>query len=597
MIRLLLTVLLLLSAAASRAETTVRIGAGGELILGGYDPSRRDDPAQAKALDAAAREIRRLGFTSHESYVRWNLCEIAPGRYDWSVYDRYVEVYKRHGLKWVPFLIVGSPYTLPEWYFKSDQQQGYVCLEHGEESHVQSLWNPALRGHVARFLKAFAEHYRDSGVIESVLLGITGNYGEAIYIASGNDWTADVWGQYHTHSGFWAGDPYAVKDFQNRLARQYKSIARLNAAWGADYAAFDRIQPFLPTAEGRNNRAKLDFVNWYIGSMNDWARFWMAETRKHMPKAEIYLCTGGHAPPEHGADFGEQCRIAAEVNGGVRITNEASRYALNFSLTRWVASAGRQYGAYYSFEPAGEVDLGGVVARVYNATASGAKGLHYYEPNIFRSKEATATFETYGPFFQQSDPLLEVAVYYPQTDIKLRGQKFLEPVMELRDRFDFGYMSDNQIRDGGLKSVKALVMLQGTVAEGETWQRIAEWVRRGGLLLYADGIGRLETVEGQEAPLMRVIRGETTLGKGRVVHYRGAPDAAYMDLCAATLARAPELSAPVRAAIAADGKADGVFLAVTQPDTRLWLNTGVQPVTRDGHAIPAHGMGETAATK
>ena len=82
--------------------------------------------------------------------------------------------------------------------------------------------------------------------------------------------------------------------------------------------------------------------------------------------------------PPHGSNFAEQCRVAAKHKAGVRITNEASNYALNFALTRWVASAGKHYGAYYGFEPAGGVDENGIVARIYNATASGANQLFDY---------------------------------------------------------------------------------------------------------------------------------------------------------------------------------------------------------------------------
>jgi len=45
-----------------------------------------------------------------------------------------------------------------------------------------------------------------------------------------------------------------------------------------------------------------------------------------------------------------------------------------------VASATRFYGTYCGFEPASEVSPNGVVARAYNATASGARALHYYIP-------------------------------------------------------------------------------------------------------------------------------------------------------------------------------------------------------------------------
>ena len=73
--------------------------------------------------------------------------------------------------------------------------------------------------------------------------------------------------------------------------------------------------------------------------MTEYSRFWLRETRKNFPRGDIQLCTGGDSPPELGSDFGEQSRISAAIGGGVRITNEGSNYANNFSLTRWVASA------------------------------------------------------------------------------------------------------------------------------------------------------------------------------------------------------------------------------------------------------------------
>lgn len=571
----------------------VKIGRGGQLIIGGFDPARKEDvEPMTRSLEAAMPALKQLGVTSHEGYVRWNLCEPEPGKYDWSVYDRYVEIYKRYGMKWVPFLIVGSAYSLPKWYYKNRQAgyQGYVCLEHGEESDVQSLWNPALREHVARFIRAFCEHYRDTGVIESILLGITGNYGEAIYIATGNDWTADIYGPYHTHAGYWAGDPYAVKSFQQWLAKKYGRVGALSRAWGRACQRFEEIRPFLKK-DAPSDRAWLDFVDWYIGSMNEWARFWMQETRKHFPKGDIYLCTGGHAPPEHGANFGEQCKITAEVGGGVRITNEASDYAANFSLTRWVASAGRQYGAYYSFEPAGAVDPYGVIARIYNATASGARGLHYYYPNLFETEIARQNFVRWGSEFKQRKPVVEIAAYYPQTHIKLNGNDFLSYVPPLRDHFDFDYMSDEQIMDGGLKRVKALILLHGNVSEGKVWRAMTEWVRSGGLLLYPTGMGKLRDVEGDTSYHDALFGADARLGRGQVLVFQGAGGSPeYRAFVSTHLARARQLSPSTREMVAADGKEDGVFVTLCAPNELLWLNTTGGEVTKQGKTLPPHSI-------
>ena len=134
----------------ARLVSKTRIGADKSFIIGGFDiDSASALNSQLQSLQNALPALRAMGLTSHEAYVRWNLCEPEPGRYDWSLYDAYVDVYRQAGVKWVPFLIIGSPYSLPNWYYKQAGSQGYVCLEHGEESDVESLWNPVLHDHVA----------------------------------------------------------------------------------------------------------------------------------------------------------------------------------------------------------------------------------------------------------------------------------------------------------------------------------------------------------------------------------------------------------------------------------------------------------------
>lgn len=556
----------------SRLVSKTQIGAGRHFIIGGFDIDKE------AALEGQLRELREalpvltaMGLTSHEAYIRWNLCEPEPGQYDWRLYDAYVEAYREAGVKWVPFLIIGSAYSLPDWYYKQPGSQGYVCLEHGETSDVESLWNPALRGHVARFIQAFCEHYRDSGVIESILLGITGNYGEAIYVASGNDWTANIHGEYHTHPGLWAGDPFAKADFRRFLNDKYGDLAGLNSTWNSTYENFDGIEPFMRD-KAPSDRAWLDFAAWYIGSMNAYTRFWVETTRAHFP-GRIEICTGGHAPVEHGANFGDQCRIAADYDAGVRITNEGSDYRKNFTLTRWVASAGRQYGAYYSFEPAGQVDETGVIARIYNAAASEALGLHYYYPNLFATDRARRNFVRWAPVFRHRRPIVEIAAYYPQTHIILNGNEFLKHAEPLRDYFDFAYCSDNQIADGGLEQFKALLFLWGNTAEKETWNGILEWLRRGGLLITADSIGPLKTVEGDTSPHDLLFGEQADLGRGRVLCFSGPfDDMKYRRFLAETLVEAPELSKVTRYMAGVDGREDNVFATAVGRHKLLWLN-------------------------
>jgi hypothetical protein len=336
----------------------------------------------------------------------------------------------------------------------------------------------------------------------------------------------------------------------------------------------------------------MDFLEWYKGSMNDWASFWMKTTRRHFLETDIYLCTGGDANPMHGSDFGDQCEIAASVNGGVRITNEGSSHVNNFSLTRWVASAGKLYGAYYGFEPAGGVNPEAVAARCYNATASGAKQVHYYFPNVFRSNEAEDNWLKSARFFEKRWPKVEVALFYPQTDIVLNGQNFLRYARRLRDFFDFDFLSEGMIRDGGLKQYKVLIFAGGHVADISVLRKIRDWC------LYENGI----VVASKTSHPMRTVEGDTRiyeqiLNTDRAILHEGAREG-YFIFIAETLSELTALSRDTRQIIAFDSKTQNLFWTLFHDGEILILNQNPEDVTwgftflgkYQRPTIPAYGI-------
>ena len=442
---------------------------------------------------------KSLGITSVETYVTWETVErAAEGAWDWSQWDKQVKILKDNDLKWVPFIILGPAYSVPDWFRNGPEHVSCYCLDHDEDGLIESLWNPNLRPRVERFLKAFAEHYRDDmDVIESLLFGIEGNFGEAIYPVLGNSYTTRVSGEHHTHPGFWCGDKYAEADFAKFLRGKYGNIRTLNKVWRTNYGAFEDIK--LPRGEKEINRFRyngstmrpwLDFSDWYIGSMTELADYWMSTARKIFPETKMYLCTGGHEPVEQGSDFGAQCKVAAKYGGGVRITNEASDYATNFFLTRHVAGAGKFYGAYFGFEPAGEENNIGIPARIYNAAASGANQLHDYNYNL-RAEGQVSVQRKYIEYLRKSNPVVNVAVWYPAANLRVMGDKsmgvFQKGTMTLRDYADFDMVDDNMIADGALDKYKMLVAVEGSVMEDATAGKIAKWLRRGGTLIAIEG--------------------------------------------------------------------------------------------------------------
>src|SRR5208283_5029579 len=190
-----------------------------------------------KDIEERLEVLKGLGVTSIQTYVYWIKVEKTPGVLDWSEYDADVALFKKHGLRWVPFVIAGPWYVTPEFVRQDQQIVMLRCLEHSRASGIPSIWSGRLRKYVRTYLGKFAEHYRPMGILESVNLGISGDYGEAIYSVVGN-WP----GEYHSHPGYWCGDPLAVADFRQAVRDLYPGgIAVLNQAWHSHYTSFDEL--------------------------------------------------------------------------------------------------------------------------------------------------------------------------------------------------------------------------------------------------------------------------------------------------------------------------------------------------------------------
>ena len=469
----------------------------------GYDAGQAVDAASLRALrverpagmeltfgndatPADAALFKALSVTSVESYVDWAGVEPEEDRWDWSKWDKQVATLKAAGLKWVPFLVAGPAYATPLWFQRGPHSHAYRCLEHGRDSRVQSIFNPDWPPYVERFVRTFADRYRDTGVIESVLLGVTGIYGESIYPAGPEGgWTARLTGDYHNHHGWWAGDKFAAAAFRAAMKKKYGDIAAINKAWGANHANFDDVQTFLPD-KAPSDRARADFVEWYQQAMTGWAAIWVRATRRAMPKTEIYLCTGGDGSTFLGADFTAQAKAIAPFGAGIRITNEGSDYAANFTITREVATATRQYRTFCGFEPASGVNATGVVARIYNASASGARQLHYYTNNVLDNPAGLKNFRTNAAQIVPRRPRVDAALYVPRETWALAQDpvhRWYAIARNLRDLVDLDFVTRLSVTDGALRGHRLLVLAESPVLEPKAAAVIESWVRRGGVLI------------------------------------------------------------------------------------------------------------------
>lgn len=489
------------------------------------------------AMHELAPLAKVLGFTSVESYVTWKRIEPEQGQFDFSFYDAIVEKLGQYDLKWFPLLIVGSAYALPDWFLYSDENVGFECLEHGVPNDIQSIWSPYHKPHVERVLNAFGEHYDGTGVLEGVRLGPSGNYGESQYPAGGH-WPSAREGDMHIHIGYWAGDPYARADFRKWVETKYESVERLNDAWNADFASFDDVEVVLPQLI-LNRRQRIDTSEWYTDSMSDWCAWWAGVSREALPSTTMYQSAGGWGFRESGTDYTAQTKAMAPLDAGIRLTNETDSYEQDFYATRLAATAARLYGVPLGFEPASSHTARGVAGRLFNTISTNGDHFFTYHSNVFNHQMNIDSWLEHLPLLDsRQDPLVEVAVYYPETMNQLEDAAFrhlyawgFNPrAREVRRQVDVDYLDERLIREGFLDRYKTLVFAWGDTIEADVQAKIDAWIQRGGVALYPSfPKGDQMTVEGDRSVFRKWMRGET--GRGAFRRFPGdmEPPSLYGD--------------------------------------------------------------------
>ncbi len=561
-----------------------------------------------EAMNDLAPLARVLGFTSIESYVTWKRLEPQrEGEFDFSFYDAIVRKLAEYGLKWFPLLIVGSGYALPDWFLGSPEYAGFVCLEHGLTNSIQSIWCPAQRRHVTRFLQAFGRHYDATDVLEGVRLGPSGNYGESQYPASGG-WAAKG-EKMHIHIGWWAGDSFGRADYRRWLRQRYSSVDGLNRAWDSTYHSFDEIQPGLPNTL-LSKRERVDLSSWYTDSMTDWCEWWAREARRALPKTRIYQSAGGWGFREAGTDYSAQTKSMVEVDGGVRLTNETDSYEQNFYATHLAATAARLYRVGLGYEPAGGHTARGTVGRIFNTAATQGDHLFTYHGNLFDHQLSIAQWLKCLPILDtRQNPLVEVALYYPETENQLSDAAFrhiyawgFNPVArEIRRVVDVDYLDDRLIREGFLNRYKVLVFAWGRFIEADVQRHIDAWLRRGGTIIYpVYPRGLQQTVEEDTSVFQRWSRGDT--GSGAFHRFVGDvdPPSLYGEFARKVLRSIPSLHPWTRQAITI-ARPEHVFFTVQSDGHLLALNYDDEParvsvaggreVTIEPYGIARIGLG------
>ena len=431
------------------------------------------------------KKVKDIGITSIQIYTIWKYFEpSSKGDFLWDYYDRQIELINKIGLKYLPFIIMGPKYAAPKWWLNSKEHKGLYCLEHDKYSPIESIWNPFFKKEISRVLESFADHYIPMNVIESVQVGISGDYGEAIFPVLGN-WPGD----YHTHKGYWCGGEDAKQNFKDWVSKKYPNLDELNRKWNSCYKTINDVTPFLPY-RAPSRTAYFDMLDWYRQSMTEYAEFWLKESRNIFHDIPIYLCTGGTEEPEHGSLFSSQAKIAAKYNCGIRLTNEGNKFYENFFWTSYAKSACDFYGAYMGLEPVGPMTKNGVIARIFGSAAYGNRQIFHYYNNLFDTNgnylPTAYSVKEYSFLIKERNKSKSVAFFWPGYYASLNGgmpNSMKDALTFVRKLTNVIPINEEMILDGALAKCKILVIPFSCFTSSDVLKKITPWVKAGGVLL------------------------------------------------------------------------------------------------------------------
>ncbi|OWW04038.1 beta-galactosidase [Rhizobium sp. R72] len=179
----------------------------------------------AERMAAAGFNTVRLGEFA------WHILEPREGTFDFTLFDRAIDVLGAHGIKTVFCTPTATP---PRWLTSTYPEvlrvdhNGRVAT-HGSRQHADTN-SPVFRTHSKRITKALADHYRDNPHI--------------IGWQTDNELNTTVSTSYSEAS---------EREFRRYLHDTYRDIASLNFAWGGNFwaTAYDNFGQI--TAPRQNN--------------------------------------------------------------------------------------------------------------------------------------------------------------------------------------------------------------------------------------------------------------------------------------------------------------------------------------------------------
>ncbi|MCM2678530.1 family 14 glycosylhydrolase [Echinimonas agarilytica] len=215
-------------------------------------------------FEEQVQQLRRVGVTAISTDLWWGMIEgRQPKSFDWTYYDRMLEILAANDMQWVPILSfhqaggnVNDDFmqTIPLWLWgkmlvANDPLESVRDLQYVSESGDSSMeyvshWADSyVMPYYRRFMQAFCEHYAAHvDLIDEINISL-GPAGELRYPS----YNAHDWGNYPNRGTLQCYSRLAQQDWKNYIEQKYATVDALNFAFGMQLSSFDDIE--MPDAD------------------------------------------------------------------------------------------------------------------------------------------------------------------------------------------------------------------------------------------------------------------------------------------------------------------------------------------------------------
>ena len=200
------------------------------------------EPGQSSAqIDTWFRELAEAHMPVARIFVMWSYLEVAPGQWDYSLYDETFRAAETYHVRIVATLTPGGP--PPFLGGDGNQGSGYPGTE-------------AARTAASEYIEKVVDRYKGSPSLDTWLLVNEPGMGPEDY-------------------------PLALAEFRTWLAERYRGIVELNRSWGSAYGSFAEADPHPSTGIFASENRQIDWLDFWRAYQTEQLQWIEQQVRLH----------------------------------------------------------------------------------------------------------------------------------------------------------------------------------------------------------------------------------------------------------------------------------------------------------------------------